>query len=103
MIGVALKQAFLDGLAEATGALPPQANAHRVMGSRKEADILQQGKARMREEVVRRIRLLLPTLSPGPSPREGEGYFQSREMMPMEIRCPPSLLALSAARILTSE
>jgi ketose-bisphosphate aldolase len=56
--GVALKLAFLTALAAAARNLPPQVNAHQAMGSRKEADVLQQGKARMREEVARRIRLL---------------------------------------------
>ena len=56
-IGTVLKQAFLDGVAEAISALPPAAGVHQVMGSRKEADILQQGKVDMREEVARRIRL----------------------------------------------
>jgi ketose-bisphosphate aldolase len=60
--GVALKRAFLAGLTEAVRNLPPQANAHQVMGSRKEVDVLQQGKARMRAEVARRIRLLRPNM-----------------------------------------
>jgi len=59
-IGAVLKQAFLAGLTEAIEALPPQVSFHQVMGSRKEADVLQRGKVRMREEVTRRIRLLSP-------------------------------------------
>jgi ketose-bisphosphate aldolase len=62
-IGVALKRAFLAGLTEAVRALSGQVNAHHVIGSRKEADILQQGKIRMREEVVRRMRLLRPDVT----------------------------------------
>jgi ketose-bisphosphate aldolase len=58
--GVVLKRAYLDGLREAIADLPPTAAIHQVMGSRKEADVLQQGKARMRQEVSRRIRLLRP-------------------------------------------
>jgi ketose-bisphosphate aldolase len=61
--GVVLKQAFLAGLTEAIGTLPSQINAHQVMGSRKGADVLQQGKLRMREEVAWRIRLMRPNLS----------------------------------------
>jgi ketose-bisphosphate aldolase len=62
-VGAVLKQAFLDGLKDAVTALPPQAGIHQVMGSRKETDVLTQGKARMRDEVVRRIRLMRPTIS----------------------------------------
>jgi ketose-bisphosphate aldolase len=56
--GVVLKRAYLGGLREAIADLPPSVAVHQVMGSRKEADVLQQGKARMRQEVSRRIRLL---------------------------------------------
>jgi ketose-bisphosphate aldolase len=59
-IGTVLKQAFLAGLTEAVQALPAQVSYHQVMGSRKEADVLQQGKIRMREEAIRRIRLWKP-------------------------------------------
>jgi ketose-bisphosphate aldolase len=61
--GVVLKQSFLAGLTEAVGALPSQVNAHQVVGSRKDADVLQQGKLRIREEVGRRIRLMRPNIS----------------------------------------
>lgn len=64
-IGSVLKQAFLAGLREAVEALPSQLSFHQVMGSRKEPDVLQQGKLRMREEVARRIRLMRPS---APSP-----------------------------------
>ena len=57
-VGAALKGAFLTGLVEAVEALPSEASVHQVMGSRKEADVLQQGKGRMKEEVTRRIRLM---------------------------------------------
>jgi ketose-bisphosphate aldolase len=56
-IGTALKQAFLDGVTSAVQHLDPKPSAQQVMGSRKETDILQQGKLRMRQEVARRIRL----------------------------------------------
>ncbi|UCC88419.1 MAG: class II fructose-bisphosphate aldolase [Anaerolineales bacterium] len=61
--GSVLKQSFLDGLRGAISALPPQAGFHQVMGSRKESDVLQQGKLRVREEVARRIRLMRPNIS----------------------------------------
>lgn len=56
-IGTVLKQAFLDGIAEAIAALPADVSVQQTMGSRKAGDVLQQGKTRMREEVARRIRL----------------------------------------------
>jgi ketose-bisphosphate aldolase len=65
-IGTVLKQAFLTGLTEAIRALPRQVSFQQVMGSRKEADVLQQGKNCMREEVARRIRLWRPGI-PSPS------------------------------------
>ncbi|GAB4537937.1 MAG: class II fructose-1,6-bisphosphate aldolase [Anaerolineae bacterium] len=62
-VGAALKQAFLSGLQDALATLPPQAGIHQVMGSRKKADVLEQGKVRMKEEVIRRIRLMRPHIS----------------------------------------
>jgi len=62
-VGTILKQAFLAGVTEAVRTLPPQVSIHQVIGSRKEADVLQQGKSRMREEVARRIRLWRPGIS----------------------------------------
>ena len=56
--GTVLKRAFLEGVAAAVRSLPTEVGYHQVVGSRKEADILQQGKVRMRDEVRRRIRLL---------------------------------------------
>lgn len=56
--GTVLKQAFLDGIMEAVANLPPGASIQETMGSRKEADVLQQGKLRMKDEVIRRIRLM---------------------------------------------
>ena len=61
-IGSVLKRAFLDGLKEATAALPPKVAVHQVMGSRKDDDVLQHGKARMRQEVTRLIRLMRPNV-----------------------------------------
>lgn len=60
--GVGLKQAFLEGLREAIGDLPLQASAHLAVGSRKEADVLQRGKLCVKQEVIRRIRLMRPDL-----------------------------------------
>jgi len=62
-VGAVLKQAFLTGLTEAVSALPPRVSVHQVVGSRKESDVFQQAKARMREEVIRRIRLMSPNVS----------------------------------------
>lgn len=56
-VGTVLKQAFLDGIADAMASLPAGVSVQQTVGSRKAADVLQQGKARMREEVARRIRL----------------------------------------------
>jgi ketose-bisphosphate aldolase len=58
--GTALKRAFLAGLQEAIEGLPQRVNYHQVMGSRKDADVLQQAKLRMKEEVLRRMRLWQP-------------------------------------------
>ena len=59
-LGAVLKQAFLAGLKEATLALPPEVSFHQAIGSRKETDVLQQGKLRMKAEVARRLRLYRP-------------------------------------------
>lgn len=57
-IGTVLKQAFLAGLAEAIQGLPSPTSYQQVMGSRQPADVLQQGKERMKAEVTRRLRLM---------------------------------------------
>jgi ketose-bisphosphate aldolase len=59
-IGTALKKAFLEGVVEAVNDLTSPPNFQRVMGSRKQADILQCGKLHMRQEVIRRMRLWKP-------------------------------------------
>lgn len=56
--GTVLKRAFLEGVVEAARSLPAEVGYHQVVGSRKSTDILQQGKARMQQEVARRIRTL---------------------------------------------
>ena len=58
--GTVLKRAFLEGVADAVHALTIEVGYHQVIGSRKEADILQQGKLRVCAEVTHRIRLLRP-------------------------------------------
>jgi ketose-bisphosphate aldolase len=63
-VGSILKRAFLEGLREAILDLPSHIAIHQVMGSRKKDDVLQHGKARMYEEVIRRIRLMRPGTSP---------------------------------------
>jgi ketose-bisphosphate aldolase len=53
--GTTLKRAFLEGLTEAIQSLPPHVNYHQVMGSRKEADVLQQAKLRLKDEIIQRM------------------------------------------------
>lgn len=59
-VGTLLKQAFLDGVAGAIYRLPPAPGIQQVMGSRKETDILQQGKLEVCQAVVRRMRAWNP-------------------------------------------
>jgi fructose-bisphosphate aldolase class II len=61
-VGSVLKRAFLEGLSQAIADLSSQIAIHQVMGSRKNDDVLQQGKALMYEEVIRRIRLMRPSI-----------------------------------------
>lgn len=56
--GTVLKQAFIAGIAEAVASLPKGVSAQQLIGSRKRTDILQQGKLRMKQEVLHRIRLM---------------------------------------------
>jgi fructose-bisphosphate aldolase class II len=67
-VGSVLKQAYLDGLREAIAALSPQVGYHQVVGSRRETDILQQAKLRVRDQVARRIRLMRPSNHPSTQP-----------------------------------
>ncbi len=55
-IGTLLKQAFFDGVTSAISSLSPTPSIQQVMGSRKETDILQQGKLRMHQAIVQRMR-----------------------------------------------
>ena len=59
-IGTALKQAYLNGIREALRKVPEDASIQEIMGSRKESDVLQQGKVYIRGEVRRRLRLWQP-------------------------------------------
>jgi len=61
-VGTVLKQIFLKGICEAIESRPEKINIHELMGSRRDADIMLQGKLKMREEVVRRIRIYNPHL-----------------------------------------
>jgi ketose-bisphosphate aldolase len=56
-VGTVLKTTFLDGIRTAIGRLPDQVNAHAVIGSHGEADLLVAGKERMRPKVQELIRL----------------------------------------------
>jgi ketose-bisphosphate aldolase len=56
-IGTVLKQVYLNGIKEAVTQLPDNASIQDVMGSRKQTDILQYGKAAMRREIARRMKL----------------------------------------------
>jgi ketose-bisphosphate aldolase len=56
--GTVLKRAFLEGVSEAMSNLSAEEGYHQVVGSRKTADVLQQGKVRVRAEVAHRIRVL---------------------------------------------
>jgi ketose-bisphosphate aldolase len=50
-VGTRLKQVYLDGIREALAQLPGKPNVHSVVGSREEADIFNQGKARLKVEI----------------------------------------------------
>jgi ketose-bisphosphate aldolase len=56
-VGTVLKQVFLDGVREALNSLPARVNVHDVLGSRKKADLMNVGKARMCSKVRELIRL----------------------------------------------
>lgn len=62
-IGTCMKTAFLQGITDAIQHLPESYNIQDVMGSRKPADVLQQGKLYTRREITRRIKLWYPELS----------------------------------------
>jgi len=54
-IGTVLKQRYLEGAREALANLPANPDIQALVGSRKTADFLQRGKARMKEEVLLRM------------------------------------------------
>jgi len=59
-LGTAMKTAFLDGVTDAIKRLPKDYDIQDVLGSRKEMDVLQQGKNRVRDEVAYRMKLWKP-------------------------------------------
>ena len=54
-IGTVLKQRYLEGTREALGDLPANPDIQALVGSRKTADFLQRGKARVKDEVLLRM------------------------------------------------
>ncbi len=56
-IGTVLKQTFFEGVREALSQLDEKPNIQQIIGCRKSTDILQQGKLKMKAEVIRRLKL----------------------------------------------
>ena len=56
-VGTVLKKAFLDGVRARVASWPEGVDAHQVLGSHKDPDLLEAGKVRMREEVRKLMRL----------------------------------------------
>lgn len=56
-VGTRLKQVYLEGVRQAIQALPQVVNIHTVIGSRKETDILVQGKQRVKQEIAALMKL----------------------------------------------
>jgi len=54
-LGTILKQRYLEGAREALGNLPANPDIQALVGSRKAADFLRQGKVRVKEEVLLRM------------------------------------------------
>ena len=54
-VGTIMKQLFLEGVREALAALPAKADIQRAVGSRKDGDVLQAGKERIKQEIIRRL------------------------------------------------
>jgi len=52
-VGTVIRRAFLDGICEAADALPDDPAGHHYLGCRNPDDVLAQGKARMKAEVLR--------------------------------------------------
>ena len=55
-VGTILKQRYLEGVRDAVIALPDKPDIQEVMGSRKAGDVLAVGKARVKAEVMNRMR-----------------------------------------------
>lgn len=56
-VGTILKVVFYQGMAEAMATNQKNVNIHELMGSRRTQDILWQGSQRMKQEVMRRMRV----------------------------------------------
>jgi len=54
-VGTILKQRYLEGARDALGSLPDAPDIQALVGSRKAADFLRQGKERVKEEVLLRM------------------------------------------------
>jgi ketose-bisphosphate aldolase len=59
-VGTVLKQRFFEGLIDAIHKIPRETNIHELMGSRRDPDLMGKGKARMKEEVIRRMKVYNP-------------------------------------------
>jgi ketose-bisphosphate aldolase len=56
-VGTVLKRAFFDGMRQSVQAQPETADVHLILGSHKADDVLNAGKARMREKIQELMRL----------------------------------------------
>lgn len=54
-VGTIMKQCFLAGVRDALAALPEHPDIQRAVGSRKDGDVLQAGKDRIKSEIKRRL------------------------------------------------
>jgi len=56
-VGAILKRCFWDGMKSALATVPDGTDPHLAVGSRKHLDLMREGKQRVKDEVVRRIRV----------------------------------------------
>ena len=56
-MGTILKRAFFDGLRQNVQAQPETADVHLILGSHKTDDVMNVGKARMREKIQELMRV----------------------------------------------
>ena len=61
-VGTILKRSFFEALAKAINSRPSNKNIHEVLGSRMESDILLKAKLKMRDEILRLIKVYNPNL-----------------------------------------